>query len=374
MASAEVLEFEKLLNDISEESPAGPPLRDDVDLSAKFYEIRTARNEARTAERAYRDYQTMSEDEKELEGRPDSPDWHVVSSAAMTILEENSKDIWIAAWAVEALVRQHGFAGLRDGFRLIRELCDRFWDGLHPRPDDEDGLQLTLSQVASLNDILLEPINQIPLTSQGLTSVDYIEAAALEKNADTKSSVQAAGGTTLESFERAASEGTTEYFQELLGDIEQTLKELKQLDALLEERCDQAEQSDAAPPLSRVIEAVGECGHRVRSFAKALLDVSDEGDENAEQTEEDLEAESGGVRTTSTPSVIRSREEAFLAMRKIADFFRRTEPHSPVSYALEQVVRWGGMSLPDLMKDLINDDAVRRELFLRTGIGDQDSD
>lgn len=367
MAAAEVLEFETLLNDISEEDPAGPSLRDDVDLSAKFYEVRTARNEARTSERAQRNYQTMSDEEKELEGRPASPDWQVVSSATMTIIAEDSKDLWIAAWAVEALVRQHGFAGLRDGFRLVRELCDRFWDGIHPRPDEEDGLQLTLSQIASLNEILIGPINEIPLTPSELTSVDYLNASALEKNPETKSNVEAAGGTTLESFERAASESTPEFFQELLDDIEQTLTEMKQLDALLEEKCDAAEQADAAPPLSRVMEAVRECAHRVRSFAKALLAVVEEEGEYGEGQEP-------GAGGGAALSVIRTREEAFLVMRKIADFFRRTEPHSPVSYALEQVVRWGGMSLPDLLKDLIKDDSVRDDLFRRTGIGGQENE
>jgi type VI secretion system protein ImpA len=59
-------------------------------------------------------------------------------------------------------------------------------------------------------------------------------------------------------------------------------------------------------------------------------------------------------------------------LERIADFFRRTEPHSPVSYALEQVVRWGGMSLPELLKELISEESVRRDLFRRTGIGGDD--
>jgi type VI secretion system protein ImpA len=59
---------------------------------------------------------------------------------------------------------------------------------------------------------------------------------------------------------------------------------------------------------------------------------------------------------------------------KVAEFFRRTEPHSPVSYALEQAVRWGRMPLPDLIKDLVSDDTVRREFFRRTGIKPDSND
>jgi type VI secretion system protein ImpA len=52
---------------------------------------------------------------------------------------------------------------------------------------------------------------------------------------------------------------------------------------------------------------------------------------------------------------------------KVAEFFRKTEPHSPVSYALDQVVRWGRMPLPELWTELIADDA-RKAVFKQIGI------
>jgi type VI secretion system protein ImpA len=52
----------------------------------------------------------------------------------------------------------------------------------------------------------------------------------------------------------------------------------------------------------------------------------------------------------------------------VAQFFKKTEPHSPVSYALEQAVRWGRMGLPELLSELIPDDASRVQLFKMVGI------
>src|SRR5262249_39736336 len=66
--------------------------------------------------------------------------------------------------------------------------------------------------------------------------------------------------------------------------------------------------------------------------------------------------------------VIRSREDAFRALLKVSDFFRRTEPHSPVSYALEQAVRGGRMPLPELLMELVPDEAPRKNLFKQVGI------
>ena len=69
-------------------------------------------------------------------------------------------------------------------------------------------------------------------------------------------------------------------------------------------------------------------------------------------------------------SRMQTREEAFRALLQVSDFFRRTEPHSPVSYAVEQAVRWGRMKLPELLAELVADDSTRREIFKRTGINE----
>ena len=63
-----------------------------------------------------------------------------------------------------------------------------------------------------------------------------------------------------------------------------------------------------------------------------------------------------------SPGGLGSREEAFRTLEQVAQFFRRTEPHSPISYQLEQAVRWGRLPLPDLIHELIADPARLDEL------------
>src|SRR5262245_51244784 len=59
-------------------------------------------------------------------------DWARVAQSCLLAIETRSKDIQIAAWLLEAWTHLHGFAGLREGLHLIAELCDIYWDGLHP--------------------------------------------------------------------------------------------------------------------------------------------------------------------------------------------------------------------------------------------------
>ena len=53
---------------------------------------------------------------------------------------------------------------------------------------------------------------------------------------------------------------------------------------------------------------------------------------------------------------------------QVADFFRRTEPHSPIPYLLEQAVRWGKMPLAELLNELLPADSVPAQSFKLLGI------
>ncbi|KMO17280.1 hypothetical protein QR78_17830 [Methylobacterium indicum] len=78
-----------------------------------------------------------------------------------------------------------------------------------------------------------------------------------------------------------------------------------------------------------------------------------------------LPAPAGSGEAVPTGSrAIASRDQAFDELLTIAAYFRQTEPHSPISYALETVVRRGRMTLLDLLGELIPE-AEGRERFLR---------
>src|SRR5256885_12900644 len=123
MASSEILEFATLLEPIPGDTPTGPDLRADGSPSSPYYAVKDARSTARAAER-----QIVMDGEE----TGNVPDWRPVLQRGVKAMAEKSKDLEITAYLIEALVRLHGFAGLRDGFRLARELVERYWDGLYP--------------------------------------------------------------------------------------------------------------------------------------------------------------------------------------------------------------------------------------------------
>lgn len=376
MASPEVLDFNRLVAPISSECPAGVGLKDDPKGSRVYYEVRDAREAARAAERQQL---VAALDGEESGGAAPAPDWKRVKELSTAALADSSKDLWLAAWLIEALVRLHGFAGARDGFRLARELVERYWDEIHPRPD-EDGVATTVAQLTGLNGddaegALLAPIASVPLLEldgAALTSSDYIDASDAEQTTDPERRARRLKqGVSLQDFERAAANTPAEQFRNLLDDIEQSIEQFETLTKLLDERCGTGPDGySLAPPSSNIRNALIECRDRVRSLGRAVLG-RDEPDE-AEPTS--LVATGGNNAAPSVDSRVATRDDALRALLQVADYFRRTEPHSPVSYALEQAVRWGRMSLPELMTELISNDSAREELFRRTGMRPPEQD
>lgn len=85
-------------------------------------------------------------------------------------------------------------------------------------------------------------------------------------------------------------------------------------------------------------------------------------------------AASAGTSTGTAPAQggpvgpIASRKQAFDRLKEVAEFLRRTEPHSPVSYLVQRAVKWGDMRLEDVLMELVKDDGVRRHLFETLGV------
>src|SRR5271157_170651 len=237
MSSPSVLDMAALLAPIAEDSPAGIDLRESQRASASFAMLKQARTAARTAERKVA---VADDDEHTIR-----PNWRPLRDLAIKILREESKDLEVAAYLVEALVRLHGFAGLRDGFRLCRLLAEEYWEELHPLPDME-GLTGRVAALMSLNGYetegtLIAPILTTPLTaggSQGPYSYSHYEqalrtdgmadAAAKKRRIDR-------GVVTLHQFLEAVALTPVEFYVRLAGEIDECRAEFDALRALLDE-------------------------------------------------------------------------------------------------------------------------------------------
>jgi len=365
MPSPDVLDFEKLIAPIAGEKPIGADLRVNAGPTSLYYQVKDGRNAARAAERR-------------IEGGQDEspPDWKPVVAAATKALAESTKDLELTAYLIEGLCRTQGFAGLRDGFKLARGLVENFWDALYPAPDEE-GLATTVGPLSGLNGddaegTLIAPINRVAITESAsvgkIGTAVYLQAVAVAKIVDPEARERRlkAGSPSVEMVQKAVDETPAPFYRTLHDDLTAALDEYAKLNAVLSEKADRF-----APPSSAIRGALEGVLAAINDVARAKLAVT--------TTAPAATDEKGGPSANGQPGTgdggpgerlptIRNREDALNAILQLSEFFRRSEPHSMVPYALEQAVRWARMALPELMKELIDDESARRALFRQVGI------
>jgi len=365
MGSPAAIDFERMLAPLQGENAAGEDLRADTSPSSAYYRLKDARKSARAKER------TLAVDDTQI---PDTrADWRPVFDQSVELLSTRSKDLELVAWLTESLVRLHGFAGLRDGFRFTREFVDQYWDSFYPSLG-EDGMEERVAPLAGLNGqdaegTLIVPIRNVAITEEHsvgpFATWHFQQAVALQQLADPEVRERRieAGAVSMESIDKASLESNADFLKLNHDDLQECRREFEELSSMLDERCG----ANLAPPSSNIKNELNACLEAVRYVGRNVLTqpVAEGGGS------EGGDADSGDASNASSPSfegAPANREQAFQQLLLLADFFRRTEPHSPLSYTIERVVRWGRMPLPELLSEIIAEEQARDNLFWLAGI------
>ncbi|MEG0886137.1 MAG: type VI secretion system ImpA family N-terminal domain-containing protein, partial [Janthinobacterium sp.] len=112
LSPAEQQRLDALLAPISPVAPCGEAARYD----AVFMEIRLLREEDDPS-------LPMGQWERPLR----RADWPLIEQRCGETLATRSKDLQLAAWLLEAWLRQRGFVGLFHGLRLVDALLRTYW-------------------------------------------------------------------------------------------------------------------------------------------------------------------------------------------------------------------------------------------------------
>src|SRR5262249_7517009 len=273
------------------------------------------------------------------------PDWRPGWQRGCELLTQKTKDLEGTAYLIESLLRLHGFAGLRDGLRLARELVERFWDHLYPTPD-EDGIRTRIAPLVGLNGHeadgpLVAPMGRVPITEPtrvgSFACSAYHDAVALKKlDPKVRDAQIKNGAVTLEVLQKAVGESSPQFYQKLVGDLTQCGVELTRLGAVLDPRC-----QGNGPPTSALRAALDSTLDFVKDLAKSKLEeAAVKATPQPKAATAAAVPAAGGAKAPDEGNGLHTREDAFRSLLEIAAFFRRTEPHTVVSYALEQIVRW----------------------------------
>lgn len=365
MSSGQTIDIDALLKAIEGANPAGK----DVSQGKSVAQLKEARRE---------DDPRLPQGEWERELK--AADWPKVVQIATKILATESKDLQVATWLVEGLVKRQGFAGLRDGMKMLTGLHEQYWPSMFPLIDDGD-VEFRLGHIEALTKKILPiSLKMVPIVKlPGGVEYGYshYEESRVVKNlrlggAKTQDALAAAladGKVDDEVFDKAVAGMPLNQCTVLLEDLVQCQEELARFNQILEDL-----YKDAAPSVGLLKQAVDDSVSFMDDLVRkkggvGIQRVTQEGAAEPHTKEPTMDvttpvAPGGGISPIN-------RVDALRRLSAIAEFFKRTEPHSPVSYLVQRAARWGDMPLEEWLREVVKNEGVLGEIRETLGIAMQ---
>ena len=298
-------------------------------------------------------------------------DWGKVEELSCAVLQNDTKDLQVAAWLTDAWLRLYGIRGLELGIILCLGLCKSFWPTLHPQVQGED-VEYRLAPLEWLNEKLLIPLRLMPIThpsqdkNKGYNYTDYEIAARYDNTlkmgheASQKSKVvQNEPHVKMSQFLQNQSQTPTEFYEDLVDGCQNTIKTMTELETFILQKC---------PGYPSILNLLRQEVKKLEDFSTLILKKRESHPRitASEKNEIEISEEKPSKITSSinlvkkmmkkdTSHTITNREQAYQMLAEIADYLAKVEPHSPTPYLIQRAVSWGHMSLSELLAELIQD-------------------
>ncbi|MGB1239646.1 MAG: ImpA family type VI secretion system protein [Pseudomonadales bacterium] len=371
--------MEAIVQPISDEATCGEYLKGNKTL---YRSLRNSYNQAQSSYRQLMESPDAASDDDLVEQNIEN--WQSLGKVCEACLAESAKDVEVFGWYISAqLFGAHPLQALQGAFADYASVIEQYWDDLHPKPpveklksDDDAGrdrewAELKIKpmwQLAGESEgagILAMPLLNLPL----IGDINYTQFYSAERAGSLETLKDQAV-----SYFSAERETITERIN-ALGAIE---TEVKRIEAAVAERCTSA--GARAISFKFLLKLVGDLINACKfllgdSYARWPLDPAPVAAPQVEEVaavtvetaapmvpEESAQSVQTAVAVAPAAQLPPSgepvnRDQAFAQLREIAQYFQRTEPHSPVHMLLERAIRWGYLPLPELLAEMVGDNA-----------------
>jgi type VI secretion system protein ImpA len=335
---------EDLLNPIPGDNPSGESLRYDP----IYDEIKEARREEDDLE------QGAWKHERKV------ADYLAVINTSQDAIATRSKDLQLAVWLTEALLKEEGFPGFLEGLNLCRNLLENFWETVYPEIEDGDE-ELRAMPLEWLNLRLEQPLRMCPVVAAGYHWFSYQECrnvVGYEESAQTKDAKKqrtkliAEGKVAPEDFDQSFGETPKAFYLEAEKSLDAALESTKALGLLCEEKF-----TDEPPSFGKLEGALSEVRHLVHSLLEKKRETEpdpvedtpaevpggegDEGEAPEGQAATGTGSAGRGLMIAAATAESPARRSAVDAVVQAAASLRALDPKSPAPYLMLRGLRWG---------------------------------
>lgn len=283
-----------------------------------------------------------------LGGERKLADWPRVAKDTAALLATESKDLQLAAWHAEALLKRAGVGGLAGGLTVLDGLLEQYWEGLYPEIEDGD-VELRLGPLEWVGSRLDFAVRQSPVAQDGLSFLAFQESRGVPTEEEARSADKkavrderiAAGKIPPEAADASVAATPKAYYKGLVADVAAAVSAL---DAL--ERTSEARFEDDPPSYRGLRGALDE----VQRFAASTLARKLEAD--PDPVDEVAVADAGGEAPAGDAAAASaaggplapeptSATDAAARVAASARYLRQQDATAPASYLLLRGLRWG---------------------------------
>lgn len=278
-------------------------------------------------------------------------DWAFVERSCVALLTTRSKDLRLAVWLAEAAAKRHGMGGLGQAFLVLAGLFDQFWDdGLYPASDGDDHDQ----RIGNLSWILA----RTPSLLRETTITDGNGSAWSLQDFETARKNPNGPGPKLADLEAARRLNSGAFRSAFANAAQACLEALREL-----ERAADARLGRDSPGFAAARESVESMMHLMPVVAPtpAAAPAPAAGTAPAHADPAATPAAAGPetqpASADGAPGPLASRAQAVTQLRAVAEFFRRTEPHSPASYFADKAADAAEQDLHAWLRTVVKDES-----------------
>ena len=319
-------------------------------------------------------------------------DWAEIERLCIGLLGR-SLDIRVAVALTAATLRDpaRGLSGFRAGLTLIRTLLEKQGERMHPRVDPDAPLSALRQQAMVLDELstklnspgddyeVIARMRRLPLTlaSSGalVTFRDLMILRGELENPKVEEGEDLAAKQAA--FEAALAQTVLRdrgRLEAMLGDAVAALHEAEEAERIFVKlgagvdgvpRLDLAALKDQLRRVAAPIEeALGQAAAPSAQSGSAALSTS-EMSGSADASDAVPPAQAAGA--TSGGGRIESRADVLTAIASIQDYYKRSEPSSPVPLLLDRAKRFVNMNFVDIVEDIAGDSVENLQILFGAG-------
>jgi type VI secretion system protein ImpA len=338
-------DIEALLAPVSEAEPGGPNLEYDREFQ------NMDRLSQGKPERQMGDQVMPGED----------PDWKGVKQAAQALLLR-SKDLRVAIHLTKAGLRLAGVSGFADGIHLVRELLERFWDGVHPRldADDDNDPTMRVNTLASLADSpTLGALRSTPLLTSKVLGKFSLRDVLVASGEVPPTPDQPP--LTMATIEAISDSVDMDVLMAVTNAVSSAREDVMSIEALVGDKVG-ASQSANLSRLSTTLEQARKLLASRVEHRTPIAELPADDTSEIPMTQGDGDG-SGAPAKGGGTGAIRTRDDVVRVLDLIAAYYQRAEPSSPVPILLARAKRLAKMTFVDIVKDMAPDAMSQIELI-----------